>query len=185
RHYRGIRHWQDSVSALARLPVPVVAAVHGYCLGGGLDVITACDLRVCSSDAVFGVRETRVAIVADLGTLQRLPRIVGPAVAAELAYTGRDFGAAYAERVGLVSRVVDGSGVEAYECALDVAREIAANSPLAVRGTKAVLSANDGATVDEGLEFVARWNALYLRSNDLTEAMTAFAEKRPPSFSGD
>ncbi len=165
--------------------MPVVAAVHGYCLGGGLDVITACDLRVCSSDATFSVRETRVAIVADLGTLQRLPRIVGPAVAAELAYTGRDIDAATALSVGLVGRVVDGSADEAYAAALEVAHEIAANSPLAVRGTKAVLAANDGATVAQGLEFVARWNALYLRSNDLAEAMAAFVEKRPPTFTGD
>lgn len=185
RHYRGIRHWQDSVSALADLPVPVIAAVHGWCLGGGIDLITACDLRVCSADAVFSVRETRVAIVADLGTLQRLPRVVGPAVAAELAYTGRDVDAGFAKEVGLVGRVVDGSGPEAYAAALDLAGEIAANSPLAVRGTKAVLGANDGATVREGLEFVARWNALYLRSNDLAEALRAFVEKRPPTFTGD
>ena len=184
-NYQGIRDWQDSVSALADLAVPVIAAVHGYCLGGGLDVITACDLRVCSSDATFSVRETRVAIVADLGTLQRLPRIVGPAVAAELAYTGRDIDAATALSVGLVGRVVDGSAGEAYAAATRVANEIAANSPLAVRGTKAVLAANDGATVAQGLEFVARWNALYLRSNDLAEAMAAFVEKRPPSFTGD
>ncbi|MGH9021168.1 MAG: enoyl-CoA hydratase-related protein, partial [Acidimicrobiales bacterium] len=183
--YQGVRDWQDSVSALAKLRVPVVAAVHGYCLGGGIDVITACDIRVASADAVFSIRETKIAIVADLGTLQRLPRIIGAGHVAELALTGKDITAARAGEIGLVNHVVEGSADEAYAAARAIADEIAANSPLAVRGTTAVLAANDGATVDEGLEFVARWNTLYLRSNDLTEAMTAFLEKREPRFGGD
>ncbi|MDE3064801.1 MAG: crotonase/enoyl-CoA hydratase family protein [Acidobacteriota bacterium] len=182
--YHKVREWQGSVSALAALPVPVIAAVHGYCLGAGIDLITACDIRLCSSDSVFSVRETKVAIVADLGTLQRLPRVVGAGHAAELALTGKDIDAARAEAIGLVNAVRGEHAGAVLGAAYELAGEIAANSPLAVRGTKAVLAANDGRTVEEGLEFVARWNTMYLESNDLREALTAFLERRAPRFSG-
>jgi enoyl-CoA hydratase len=125
-----------------------------------------------------------VAIVADLGSLQRLPKIINAGHLAELAYTGKDIDAQRALSIGLVSDVFDDN-----DAVLDGARalavEIAQNSPLAVQGTKAVLAANDGHSVDEGLEFVARWNTMYLQSNDLREAMTAFMEKRSPVFQGD
>ncbi|MFI5036634.1 MAG: crotonase/enoyl-CoA hydratase family protein [Acidimicrobiales bacterium] len=183
--YTGIRDWQDSVTAIADLPVPVIAAVHGYCIGGGVDLITACDIRLCSSDAVFSVREAKVAIVADLGTLQRLPRIVGAGHVAELAFTGQDIDASRAAAIGLVNDVRGGDAAAVLDAAYLLAAQIAANSPLAVRGTKAVLAANDGRTVGEGLEFVARWNTLYLNSNDLREALSAFVERRPASFTGD
>ncbi len=183
--WRAVRTMQAAVSSLAELPVPVIAAVHGYCLGGGLDLITACDVRLAAADAVFSIRETKMAIVADLGTLQRLPRVIGSGHVAELAYTGRDIDAAEAARIGLVNRVAGSSSADVLVAAHALADEIAANSPMAVRGTKAVLRANDGRTVDEGLEFVAHWNTLYLQSHDLSEAITAFLEKRPPSFRGD
>ncbi len=185
RAFARVRALQESVSSLARLPMPVIAAVHGYCIGGGVDVISACDIRVAASDAIFSVRETKVAIVADLGTLQRLPRIVSAGHVAELAFTGKDIDAARAASIGLVNSVHEGSGPEAYDAAVALAREIAANSPLAVRGTKAVLAANEGRSVEEGLDFVARWNTLYLSSNDLSEAMSAFVERRAPEFRGD
>lgn len=184
RTYQSIRRMQDSVSSLAACPKPVVAAVHGCCIGGGVDLITACDVRLASDDAIFSVRETKMAIVADLGSLQRLPRIVGAGHAAELALTGRDVDASRARAIGLVNDVCQGGAAAVRKAAEELAREIAANSPLAVQGTKAVLAANDGRTVAEGLEHVAYWNSLYLRSEDLTEAVTAFFEKRPPRFSG-
>ena len=183
--YQAVRAMQDSVTAIAGLSVPVIAAVHGYCIGGGIDLICACDIRLCSTDARFSVRETKVAIVADLGTLQRLPRIVGAGHVAELAFTGKDFDASRAAAIGLVNWVHGQSGDEVMQSAIALAHEIAVNSPLAVQGTKAVLAANDGRTVAEGLEFVARWNVMYLSSNDLREAMTAFIEKRAPVFTGD
>jgi enoyl-CoA hydratase len=183
--YQAVRSMQDSVTAIADLAVPVIAAVHGYCIGGGIDLISACDIRLCANDARFSVRETKVAIVADLGTLQRLPRIVSAGHVAELALTGKDFDASRAAAIGLVNWVHGESGDEVMQSAIQLAHEIAANSPLAVQGTKAVLAANDGRTVAEGLEFVARWNVMYLSSNDLREAMTAFVEKRPPVFTGD
>lgn len=174
---------QAAVTSVAACPKPVVAAVHGYCIGGGVDLATACDIRLAAADAVFSVRETRVAIVADLGSLQRLPRIVGTGHAAELAYTGKDVGALRAKEIGLVNEVLPDAGA-ALAAARDLAAEIAANSPLAVQGTKAVLSANDGRTVAEGLDYVATWNAGMLASDDLVEAMGAFTEKREPRYTG-
>jgi len=185
RTYVSIKALQASVSALADLSIPVIAAVHGYCIGGAIDLICACDIRLASSDAIFSVRETKIAIVADLGTLQRLPRIVGAGHVAELAYTGKDIDAHRAERIGLVNTTHAGSASEVLAAAQALAREIAANSPLAVKGTKAVLAANEGRSVDEGLDFVARWNTMYLASNDLSEAMSAFVERRAPTFRGD
>jgi enoyl-CoA hydratase len=183
--YDAVRAMQDSVTSIAGLAVPVIAAVHGYCIGGGVDLISACDIRLCAGDARFSIRETKVAIVADLGTLQRLPRIVGAGHVAELAYTGKDIDASRAAAIGLVNWVHGESADGVLQAAIQLAHEIAANSPLAVQGTKAVLAANDGRTVAEGLEFVAKWNTMYLQSNDLREAMTAFLEKRPPVFNGD
>jgi enoyl-CoA hydratase len=183
--YQMVRRMQDSVTSIAELSIPVIAAIHGYCIGGGVDLISACDIRLCSSDAVFSVREAKVAIVADLGTLQRLPRIVSAGHVAELAFTGKDIGSARALDIGLVNSVHGSSQQDVLSAAYDLANEIAANSPLAVQGTKAVLAANDGRTVREGLEFVANWNTMYLQSNDLREAMMAFLERRTPTFNGD
>ncbi len=174
---------QDSVTAVARCPKPVIAAVHGYCIGGGVDLIAACDIRLASADAVFSVREAKIAIVADLGSLQRLPAIIGAGHLAELAFTGKDISAERAKEIGLVNDVAaDAEGVQ--KAAHTLAAEIAANSPIAVQGTKAVLAANEGRTVAEGLDYVATWNAGMLASDDLTEAVTAFMEKRPPKFTG-
>ena len=139
--FQAVLDMQHAINVFEQLEIPVIAAVHGYCIGGGIDFITAADMRFASSDAVFSVREAKVAIVADLGTLQRLPRLVSPGHVAELAFTGKDIDAARAERIGLVNEVVEGSAEAVYEKALEVAREIAANSPLVVAGTKKVLDA--------------------------------------------
>ena len=179
----GILSLQAAVTSVADCPVPVIAAVHGYCIGGGVDLIAACDIRLASADAQFSVREAKVAIVADLGSLQRLPAIIGQGHVAELAYTGKDIGASRAEAIGLVNQVCpDPDGV--LEAARSLAGEIADNSPLAVQGTKAVLRASADRSVAEGLEYVATWNAGFLASDDLAEAMRAFAEKRPATFTG-
>jgi enoyl-CoA hydratase len=174
---------QASVTAVALCPLPVIAAIHGYCIGGGVDLVAACDIRMASADALFSVREAKVAIVADIGSLQRLPHIIGRGHLSELAYTGKDITAARAEAIGLVNQVsTDADAVLAD--ARSLAGEIAANSPLAVQGTKAVLIASEGRSVAEGLDYVATWNAGFLASDDLTEAMTAFMEKRPARFTG-
>jgi enoyl-CoA hydratase len=178
-----ILRFQAAITAVAQCPKPVIAAVHGYCIGGGVDLIAACDIRLASADAIFSVREAKVAIVADLGSLQRLPRIINAGHLAELAFTGKDIDADRAREIGLINDVAPDQNA-LYKAAHDLALEIAANSPIAVQGTKAVLAANDGRTVAEGLEYVATWNAGHLASDDLIEAMTAFMERRPPNFTG-
>ena len=175
---------QASITAVADCPVPVIAAVHGACIGGGVDLIAACDIRLASADAYFSVRETKVAIVADLGSLQRLPRILGAGHVAELAFTSMDVPAERAAAIGLVNRLSPDRDT-LLDDARVLAADIAANPPLAVRGTKAVLAAGEGRTVAEGLDYVATWNAGFLASDDLVEAMTAFIEKRPPRFTGE
>jgi enoyl-CoA hydratase len=129
------------------------------------------------------VRETRVAIVADLGSLQRLPRIIGKGHVAELALTGKDISADRAKEIGLVNDVLPDAEA-ALVSARQLAHEIAANSPLAVQGTKAVLTACEDRSVADGLDYVATWNAGFLSSDDLAEAMSAFMEKRTPDFRG-
>jgi enoyl-CoA hydratase len=184
RFLKEIDRLQRSITAVADCPKPVIAAIHGYCIGGGVDLITACDIRLASADAKFSVRETKIAIVADVGTLQRLPSIIGKGHVAELAYTGKDIDAERAREIGLVNDVLpDPEGV--VKAARELAGEIAANSPIAVQGTKHVLKACENRTVEEGLDYVGVWNAGLMQSNDLTEAMTAFIEKRPPVFKGE
>jgi enoyl-CoA hydratase len=181
--YRSIKKLQRTFTSIADCPKPVIAAIHGYCIGAGVDLITACDIRFASQDAVFSVRETQIAMVADVGTMQRLPKIVDPGRVAELVFTGKDFGASEAFEMGLISRIAtDARDVQ--EQAHDVARAIAANSPLAVQGSKAVLKAGKGRSVEEALDYVALWNSSFIASNDFTEAITAFMEKRPPKFTG-
>jgi enoyl-CoA hydratase len=182
--YEMIKRMQRTASCFADSPKPVIAAVQGYCLGAGMDLITACDIRIASRDAVFSIRETRMGLVADIGTLQRLPAIVGSGAAAELALTGRDLTAVDAQRMGLVNSVADDHEV-VLAMARGLADEVASNSPLVTQGVKKVLAANNGRTVEQALDFVAQWNASYLMSNDLMEAVAAFAERRDPQFEGN
>ena len=178
-----IARLQGSVTAVARCSKPVVAAVHGYCIGGGIDLITACDVRIAAADAIFSIRETRMAMVADVGTLQRLPQIVAKGHVAELAFTGDDFDAERARAIGLVNSVhADQNAV--VDAAHAMAARVAANSPLAVTGTKKVLAYCEGKSVEDGLEYVAAWNAAFVASEDLGEAISAFFEKRTPRFRG-
>jgi enoyl-CoA hydratase len=181
---RNIQRMQGSINAVADCPKPVIAAVHGWCIGGGVDLITACDIRLAAADAKFSVRETKIAIVADVGTLQRLPGIVGSGHVAELAFTGKDVPAARAKEIGLVNDVLPDADA-LHDTARAMAAEIAANSPLAVQGTKAVLRAGRNRSVAEALDYVAVWNSAFLASNDLGEAMAAFVEKRPPRYRGE
>lgn len=183
RFLPNVRRLQAAITSVADCPKPTIAAVHGWCIGGGVDLVTAADIRLCSADAKFSVRETKIAIVADLGTLQRLPRVIAKGHVAELAYTGKDIDADRALRIGLVNDVLPDAEA-LHKAAWDLAGEIAANSPLVVQGTKQVLRASEDRTVEDGLEYVAVWNAAFLQSDDLGEALTAFMEKRPPKFTG-
>ena len=179
-----VRQLQRSFTAIAACPMPVIAAIHGKCIGGGVDLISACDLRVGSADAVFSVRETKVAIVADLGSLQRLPAIIGAAATRELALTGKDIDAARAEKIGLVNDVYPDQQA-CLDAAFATALEIAANPPLTVRGVKDVLDQQRTAEVAASLRYVATWNAAFLASKDLGEGISAMLTKRPPNFTGE
>ncbi|WP_372069270.1 crotonase/enoyl-CoA hydratase family protein (plasmid) [Tistrella mobilis] len=178
---RQILDIQDTVTSVERCRKPVIAAVNGPCVGGGIDLITACDMRYAAEDAWFSVKEVDMGLAADVGTLQRLPKIVGEGMARELAYTARKVTAAEAEAMQLINRrfpTVDAlnEGVQA------IAAGIAAKSPLAIRGTKEMITYVRDHSVADGLNYIATWNAAMLLSDDLTEAMTAFFEKRPASF---
>lgn len=162
---------------------PMIAAISGWCVGAGIDVICAADVRVCSREAMFSVRAVRIGIIEDMGSLQRLPAIVGEGAARELALTGDDFDAARAAALRLVDHVEE-TPAAARERATAIAHRIAANPPLAVQGVKRVMNERALAGVRESLHYTALWNAAFLPSRDFAEAMTAFAEKRAPTFEG-
>ncbi|HEY4268456.1 MAG TPA: crotonase/enoyl-CoA hydratase family protein [Galbitalea sp.] len=179
-----VREWQAAITAVANCRTPIISAIDGWCIGGGIDLIAATDIRLATASAKFSVRETKVAIVADLGSLQRLVGIVGDGHLRELALTGGDIDSARAERIDLVNTTY-ADAAELRDAALATARAIAANSPLVVRGVKDVLDAERAPRVEAGLRYVATWNAAFLPSRDLGEAFASFAERRPPEFVGD
>lgn len=181
--FRNIKEMQHTFTSLAECPKPVIAAVHGYCIGAGVDMITACDIRLAAADAIFTVRETKLGMVADVGTLQRLPKIVDPGRVAELIFTGKDFSADEALTMGLVSHVYP-DVTTLHKEAMAMADEIAANSPLAVQGAKQVLRAGENLSTEAALDYMALWNSSFLASNDLREAVMAYLEKRSPKFDG-
>lgn len=183
RIYDMIRRYQETNNCLATSPKPTIASVHGYCLGEGISLITACDLRLATVDSLISVRETRLGIVADLGVLQRLPSIVGSGHASEMALTGADITGERAGAIGLANHVYpDQDSMMAG--ARELASRIAAVSPVVTAGVKSVLAANRGRDLDQALDYVARWNSAHLLSDDLREAMAAMAEKREPSCEG-
>jgi enoyl-CoA hydratase len=160
---------------------PVLAAIHGACIGGGIDLITCCDMRYASAEAYFSIREIDVGMTADVGTLQRLPKLVPDGIVRELAYTGRRFDAAEAREIGLVNRIYD-SPDDLQRGVAEIALAIAAKSPLSIRGIKEMVVYSRDHSVADGLNYIATWNAAMLMSEDLTEAKTAAREKRPAKF---
>ena len=175
---RHIEWLQDCFSAVEAARAPVIAAIHGGCVGAGVDLAAACDLRVASADAFFQVAEVDVAITADLGTLQRLGYLIPQGILRELTYTGRRMGAEEAARYGLVNRIE----ADPVAAGMALARTIAAKSPLAVAGAKKSLNFSRGRPVEEGLRDVAMWNMATLGSADLGEAIKARLEKKEPKF---
>lgn len=172
---------QWSFTALEKARVPVLAAIQGGCIGGAVDLVTACDLRYASADAFFTVMEINIGMTADVGTLQRLGTIVPEGVARELAFTGRRMSAQRAYEVGLVQEVY--AGHEALLAGvLDTAREIAGKSPLAVWGTKVAMNYARDHGVDDALDQIATWQAGMFQQPDMLEAFTAKAEKRDPVY---
>lgn len=184
RFHDTVRRMQSAISSVADCRKPVVAAVSGWCIGGGVDLISAADIRYAATDAKFSVREVKVAMVADVGTLARIGTLIGDGHVRELALTGKDIDAAHALRIGLLNDVAE-SPEAALAQARATAAEIAANPPLVVHGVKAVLDHSRRAAVEDSLRYVAAWNAAFLPSADLTEAVAAVFEKRTPEFRGE
>lgn len=178
-----IKALQDSMSCIEWCRKPVIAAVHGYCIGAGLDMSTACDIRICTEDAEFSLREAAVGFVADVGVLQRIPLIVGQGHARELAYTAKNITAQRAKEILLVNDVYKDQD-ELYENAEKLALDISESAPLAVQASKDVFNYGIGKSVEDGLQYVASISANIVPSNDLMEAVTAFTEKRKPVFTG-
>ena len=172
---------QDAFNAIERARFPVIAAIHGACIGAGIDMITACDLRVASADAYFSIEEINIGMAADVGTLQRLPKLIAPAIAAELAYTGRRFAAAEARAIGLVSAVHDHHG-QLMSAASELAHSIAKKSPLAIAGIKRNLAYARDHTVADGLDYIATWNGGMLRAGELMTAIQAKMAKTEATF---
>lgn len=173
---------QDTLSSIERCRKPVLAAIHSGCVGGGVDLICCTDMRYCSADAYFTIKEIDIGMVADVGTLQRLPKLIGnQGIVREMAFTGRKVMAEEAQRIGLVNQVFETR--EAMQAAVrEMAALIASKSPLSVRGTKEMLNYSRDHSVADGLNYIATWNAAMLMSNDLAAAMMASMAKQTPEF---
>lgn len=178
---RQILTLQASFNAVDTCRKPVIAAIQGHCIGGAIDLIAACDMRYCTVDAQFSIKEIDMGMAADVGTLQRLPRIIGDGMMRELAYTGRTVDGREARTIGLVNRAyADQPALMA--AVRELATEIAVKSPLAIRGTKEMIRYMRDHRVDDGLEYIAAWNGAMLQSPDLQVAMAAYLSKQKPDF---
>ena len=179
--FRVTRELQYTISCLEKARIPVIAAIQGACIGGAVDLVTACDIRYAAKDAFFCIQEINIGMAADVGTLQRLPYLIPEGIVRELAYTGRRFSADEALRYGLINAVFD-THETVIDHALNVAREIADKAPLAVTGTKEILNYNRDHTVEESLNYAALWNSAMNFSDDMMEAFKSKTEKRDPDF---
>lgn len=178
---RKILGLQASLNAVDYCRKPVIAAIQGCCVGGAVDLISACDMRYSTEDAQFSIKEIDMGMAADVGTLQRLPRIIGDGMMRELAYTGRNLSGVEAQAIGLVNRTYANQAM-LMEGVFELAAEIATKSPLAIRGTKEMIRYMRDHRVDDGLEYIATWNAAMLQSADLRVAMAAHMNKQKPDF---
>jgi enoyl-CoA hydratase len=178
---RTVKRMQESFSVVDRCRVPVIAVVQGGCIGGGVDLVTACDMRIGTIDCFFTIQEINVGMVADVGTLQRIPYLLPQGLVRELAYTGRRMMSEEAKQLGFINSVHDGHEA-ALAAAMHLASEIAGKSPVAIAGIKQVLNAGRSQSIDEGLEYVATWNAAMLMGQDLQEAVGAQMQKRPAVY---
>ncbi|MCS7073419.1 MAG: enoyl-CoA hydratase-related protein [Bacteroidia bacterium] len=178
---RLIRKLQSGFEIMATGRKIHIVAIHGACIGGGLDLAVACDIRLCSEDAFFSLRETKVAIVADLGSLNRLPSIIGQGNTRLMAFTGADFTAQQAFQMQLVSQVYP-TREELLSASQTIAQQIASNPRLTLQGVKQILNYQHNHSPSEGLDYVANWNAAFLDTNDFREVIQAFVEKQKPKF---
>lgn len=172
---------QESFTAFEKARMPVLVAIHGGCIGGAVDMVTAADMRYCSEDAFFVIQEINIGMTADVGTLQRLPKLIPDGVARELAYTGRRMTAQRALEVGLVNEVFP-THEELVAGVLQIAAEIASKSPLAVWGTKEMITYARDHSVADSLNHIATWQTGMFQPSDMIESLTARSEGREPSY---
>lgn len=178
---RNVLQLQESFNVIDRCRKPVIAAIHGYCIGGAIDLISACDMRYSTEDASFSIKEIDMGMAADVGTLQRLPRLIGDGMMREMAYTGRFVDGHEAARIGLVNRTWS-DHVQLMAGVMELAQGIASKSPLAIRGTKEMIRFARDHSVEDGLNYIATWNAAMLQSDDLKVAVMAHMSKQTPEF---
>ncbi|RME92065.1 MAG: enoyl-CoA hydratase [Candidatus Hydrogenedentota bacterium] len=171
--YETIVLMQNAINCVYECTKPVVAAIHGYCIGGGLDLISACDIRVASKTAIFSLREVRVAIVADMGSLQRLPAIIGEGITRDLALTGRDFNAEEALRIGLITHLYE-TDDQLFDQSFKFCLKIAKNSAFVTKGVKHVLNKQRDMTLSDSLNYVLLYNSAFLHSKDLQKTVERF-----------
>lgn len=178
---RKVKRMQESFSVIDRCRMPVIAVVQGGCIGAGVDLVTACDMRIMTQDAYFTIQEINIAIVADVGTLQRMPDQIPPAIMRELAYTGRKFAADEAKHYGFVN-AVGADQQAALDSAQALAEDIASKSPLAITGVKEMLNYSRDHSIADGLEYVVTWNAAMLQGSDPEKAIKAMMAKQKATF---
>ena len=172
---------QDSISSLQKARIPVICAIQGGCIGGGVDLICSADIRLATNDAFFSIRETKIGMVADVGTFPRIVKLLPEGLVKELAFTGRNFSAQEAKECGFVNRLYE-SHDALIEGALEIANEIATNSPAAVYGCKRVIDFSRDHTIDEGLEWINMWNASMLSQSELMEGFQSYKSKKEGNF---
>jgi enoyl-CoA hydratase len=175
--------WQRALDRVAACDKPVVAAVNGWCIGAGLELISACDIRLCSEYTRFSLREVRVGMVADVGGLQRLPHLIPEGWMRQLAMTGEDLPAATALQIGLVNNVY-ADAAQTRAAAVALAHRIAANAPRVVAGVKQVMNARTAVSVQQSLKHALQINASLMQSEDFVEAIASSMQKRPAVFTG-
>lgn len=178
---KSVLELQAPITAIEKCSKPVLAAIHGGCIGGGVDIVTACDMRYCTDDAYFTVREIDMGMVADIGTLQRLPKVISQGIAREMVYTGRKVYGPEALGFHLVNKTFPDKDA-LIEGVMAIAANIARKSPLSIRGAKHVLNYSRDHGVDDGLEYIATWNAGMLISDDIMKAVQAYMQKSEAVF---
>lgn len=176
-----VLHLQESFTALERARMPVLAAIQGGCIGGGVDMVTSADMRYATKDAYFTIQEINIGMTADVGTLQRLPKLIPEGIAREFAYTGEKLSAERAYELGLVNRLFD-DHASMLEGVLEIAATIASKSPLAVMGSKRMINFGRDHSVQDGLEYIATWQTGMFQPTDMMESFTAMGEKRSPEY---
>tara|TARA_Y100000590_G_scaffold81535_1_gene90629 strand:+ start:3103 stop:3951 length:849 start_codon:yes stop_codon:yes gene_type:complete len=174
-------HLQDSFTCLEKARIPVLAAIQGGCVGGAVDMVTACDMRYSTEDAFFCIQEINIGMTADVGTLQRLPKLIPEGVCRELAYTGRRMQANEAKSVGLVNEVYSDKE-SLLDGVMEIAEEIAAKSPLAIWGSKEMITYSRDHSTADSLNYIATWQSGMFQPADMKEAFSAKAENRPSDF---